>query len=203
MDEHLESKGPEGGAEGVLSKGISFLHLAQFVRSRFGEQAWLEILGDLKPPAREVFRGVLLASGWYPYSTYAEALDLIVRRHLGGKPEAAREIGANDLESSLNTVYRFLYRAGSPAFIIRMSSLLWRNYFNVGRMVVEESGREHARVRIEGFLPPTKAVCWDIFGSMCRGLELSGATAIDAGHTECPLEGGTVMRYEATWKMGR
>lgn len=187
----------------ILAKGVTFIHLADFVRKRFGEDAWLQVFGDLKPDAREIFTGSLLASGWYPYDAYAEALDLIVRRHLGGKPEAARDIGANDLEQSLNTVYRFLYRAGSPAFIIRMSSLLWRSYFNAGRMVVVESGKEHARVRIEEFMPPSKAVCWDIFGSICRGLELSGARVVDARHTECPLKGDAVLGYEATWNMNR
>ncbi|MDP3939123.1 MAG: hypothetical protein Q8R92_13445 [Deltaproteobacteria bacterium] len=203
MDERSGETGPNAEIEKILAKGVTFQHLVDFVRDRFGANAWLEILGDLKPATREVFTGSLLASCWYPYDAYAEVLDLIVRRHLGGRPEAARDIGANDLEQSLNTVYRFLYRAGSPAFIIRMSSLLWRSYFNVGRMVVVDSGAEHARVRIEEFMPPSKAVCWDIFGSMCRGLELSGARDVEARHTECPLNGDAFLGYEATWKMGR
>ena len=202
MSDRHPDPSPGAGENPVLAKGVTFAHLADFVRARFGPQAWLAILSDVKPDARKVFSGSLLASGWYDYSAYAEALDLIVRRHLGGKAEAAQEVGANDLEQSLNTVYRMLYRAGSPAFIIRMSSLLWRSYFNVGRMVVEESGKGFARVRIEDFTPPSKAVCWDIFGSICRGLELSGARSVQARHTECPLEGGAVMRYEGTWIAG-
>ncbi|MFQ5458167.1 MAG: hypothetical protein ACE5FC_06935 [Myxococcota bacterium] len=169
------------------------------MRSRFGNEAWLQVYGDLKPASREIFSRHLLPSAWYPYFAYAEVLDIVVRRFYGGKIESAREVGANDLEASLNSVYRMLYKAGSPAFIIRMSSLLWRAYFNTGRMVVEESGRGFARVRIEAFTPPAKAVCWDIFGSLCRGLELSGATAIHAAHTDCPLKGDAAMRYEATW----
>ncbi len=183
----------------ILGKGISFLHLADFVRSRFGEEAWLAIYGDLKPQSREVFSRPLLASAWYPYFAYAEFLDIVVQKFFGGSIKRAREVGAHDLEKSLNTVHRMLYKAGSPAFLIRMSSLLWRSYFNVGRMVVEESGRGFARVRIEEFTPPLEAVCWDIFGGMCRSLELSGASDIAASHVECPLKGGAVMRYEATW----
>ena len=188
-----------GRSPQILGKGISFRHLSDFVRSRFGEEGWLTVYGDLKPQSREVFSRPLLASAWYPYFAYAELLDIIVQRFFGGNIERAREVGAHDLEKSLNTVYRMLYKAGSPAFLIRMSSLLWRSYFNVGRMVVEDSGRGFARVRIEGFTPPLEAICWDIFGGMCRGLELSGASDIKATHSECPLKGGAVMRYEATW----
>ena len=187
------------GTGEILGKGLSFLHLSDFVRARFGDEAWLRIYGDLKPQSREIFSRQILASAWYSYEAYAEALDLIVQRFFGGKIESARAVGAYDLEASLNTVYRMLYRAGSPAFIIRMSSLLWRSYFNVGTMVVEESGRGFASVRIEEFTPPSQAVCWDIFGSMCRGLELSGAQSVKAAHTACPARGGDVMRYEATW----
>lgn len=163
------------------------------------DEAWLAVYGDLKPESREVFSRPLLASAWYPFFAYAELLDIVVKRFFGGNIERAREVGAHDLEQGLNTVYRMLYKAGSPAFLIRMSSLLWRSYFNVGRMVVEESGRGFARVRIEEFTLPLEAVCWDIFGSICRGLELSGASNVKATHTECPLKGGAVMRYEATW----
>jgi hypothetical protein len=198
MDDRIGQQGHV--TEPILAKGITFEHLAEFVRSRFGAQAWLAALMELEPAAREVFTGSILASGWYDYAAYAQALDVVVRRHLGGNEEAAREVGAHDLEASLNTLYRMLYRAGSPAFIIRMASVLWRSYFNVGRMVVEVSERGRSRVRIEGFHPPSKAVCWDIFGSICRGLELSGAKDLEARHTECPLQGGAVMRYEGTWR---
>jgi hypothetical protein len=83
-----------------------------------------------------------------------------------------------------------------------MSAHLWRSYFNVGRMVIERAGRGFAQARIDNFVPPAEVCCWDIMGAMVRGLELSGAWSVKPEHTECPLKGGAVMRYEAKWMEG-
>jgi hypothetical protein len=191
-----------GPAPEILGKGVNLLHLREFVRSRFGEEAWEQIVADLKPASRDLFSRRILASTWCPYAAYVEAAKIVVERHLGGDIQRAREIGAFDLEASLNTVYRTLYKLGTPTFIIRMSALLWRSYFNVGRMVIETSGRGYAVARIEEFIPPDEICCWDIFGSIVRGLELSGASTVSSTHTHCPLKGDRFMRYEARWVEG-
>jgi hypothetical protein len=198
-----KDKTPRGASqEAILSKGLNLLHLRDFTRSRFGDEAWHHVLARLKPEARDILFGRLLPSGWYPYGAYVEALKIVVERHLGGNIQRAAEIGAYDLEASLNTVYRALYRIGTPSFIIRMSAHLWRSYFNVGRMVIEKAGRGFATARIEDFLPHEEVCCWDIQGAMIRGLELSGASSVEGTHTECPLKGDAVMRYEANWIEG-
>lgn len=186
----------------ILCKGVSLLHFHDFVRSRFGDDAWGEVLYRLKPGAREIFTRPVLASGWYPYTTYVEAVKIVVECFLGGDIQRAREIGAYNLESSLNTIYRALYKVGSPAFLMRMSATLWRSYFNVGRMVVEKAGRGFAIARIENFVPPAEVCCWHIIGSMVRSLEFSGASSVKPVHTDCPLKGDLFMRYEARWIEG-
>jgi len=197
VDSHLESG--TAAAQEILCKGVSLLHFHDFVQSRFGDEAWGEVLYKLKPDAREIFTRRILASGWYPYPTYVEAVKIVVECFLDGDIRRAREIGAYNLESSLNTIYRAMYKVGSPAFLMRMSAILWRSYFNVGRMVVEKSGRGFAIARIEDFVPPAEVCCWHITGSMVRGLEFSGASSVKPVHTHCPLKGDRFMRYEARW----
>ena len=183
----------------LKGKGVSFLHLREFVHQRFGDKAWDQVLAGLSPESHKIMSGQILVSGWYPYSAYVEAEKIVVQRFLGGDVRLAREIGAYDLEAGLNNVYRAFYRIGSPKFIIRMSALLWRQYFNLGKMVIEESGPGHATARIDDFVPPDEACCWDILGSIIRGLELSGAKSINASHPACPLKGDASMKYEAHW----
>jgi len=183
----------------IKSKGVSFQHLREFVIARFGHEAWVEVLARLGPEGLAVFSAPILASGWYPYAAYVEVERIVVKRFMGGDNRRAREIGAHDLEAGLNRVYKAFYRMGSPAFIIRMSALLWGQYFNVGRMVIQESGPGHAIARIEDFAAPDDACCWDIYGSMVRGLELSGAKSIQGALTTCPHKGGAYIQYEARW----
>jgi hypothetical protein len=123
---------PGATDEVILSKGINLVHLREFTQSQFGEKAWHHVVARVKPEARDILFQRILASGWYPYDAYVEALEVVVARFLGGNIQRAAEVGAYDLEASLNTVYRTLYKIGSPAFIIRMSAHLWRSYFNVG-----------------------------------------------------------------------
>lgn len=183
----------------LKGKGVSFQHLREFVHARFGEGAWMEVLAKLGSESRRIFTDQVLASAWYPYSAYVEAEKIVVARFLGGDDRLAREIGAHDLEAGLKKVHKALFKVGSPEFIIRMSAVLWRQYFNLGKMVIEKSGRGHANARIDDFLPPDEVCCWDIFGSMVRGLELSGARSIRGDHTACPLKGDAFMKYEARW----
>jgi hypothetical protein len=184
----------------LKGKGVSFQHLREFVKKTFGDDAWEMAVGIVDPESRAIMSGDILASAWYPYTAYIDVQRIVVERLMGGDVRRAREIGAYDLEAGLNGVYRAFYRIGTPAFIIRMSALLWRQYFNLGKMVIESSGPGHAIARIEGFVPPYEGCCWDIFGSMVRGLELSGAKSIQADHTACPLKGDSVIRYEARWE---
>jgi hypothetical protein len=188
-----------GPSQEILAKGVNLVHLREFVRSRFGEEAWEQVVADLKPAARAIFSKRILLSSWSPYAVYVEAMKIVVERFLDGDIRKASEIGAYDLEASLNTIYRALYKMGSPSFILRTSAFLWRSYFNVGRMVVAESGRGFAVARIEEFTPPDEVCCWDILGSVVRGLELSGATSVSPVHRLCPLKGDPFMQYEARW----
>jgi hypothetical protein len=190
---------PGAPEEGILSKGVNLVHLREFTQSRFGEEAWHQVLDRVKPETREIFFRRIHPSARYAYGSYVDVLQVVVARFLGGDIRRAAEIGAYDMEASLNTIYRALYRVGSPSIIIRMSARLWRLYFNVGSMVIEEVGRGFARARIDDFVPPAEVCCWDIQGSIVRALELSGASDVKTEHTECPLRGGATMRYDSTW----
>ena len=183
----------------LKGKGLSFQHLREFVHARFGEGAWLEVLAKLGPESRRVFSEPLLASAWYPYSAYVEMEKIVIHQFFSGNVRRAREIGAHDLEAGLKKVYREFFKVGSPAFIIRMSAILWRQYFNQGKMTIEKSARGIVVVRIDEFIPPDEATCWDIYGSMFRAIELSGAKALKGDHTACPLKGDPCLKYEARW----
>ncbi|MFQ5458729.1 MAG: hypothetical protein ACE5FC_09825, partial [Myxococcota bacterium] len=120
----------------------------------------------------------------------------------GGDDPAAimQAMGANSAEADLGSVYRFFLRFGNPGFVISQGSIMWKNYYDGGRLQVVARAPEHvvARLLDDRTLPPL--TCNLILGWAARAITLSGGKDVEATHTACRADGQAYCDFEARWR---
>jgi hypothetical protein len=101
----------------------------------------------------------------------------------------------------LSTLYKVLFKLGSPGFIIKRVGVVYGTYVRGGgELTGEDAGNKSANVTfIKGVLP--RYFCtYGVPGWFSAALELSGGTRVDVRETECVHAGGTRCRWHATWE---
>lgn len=177
-------------------KGISVLHLNEFVRKTHGDAAFERLAAALPEPAAAVFRHPT-ASDWVPLAQYiateVKVLDLL---H-GGDYSAAFALGKHDLEASIHTIYRFLFLFLEPDF--HRSARLWASYMDHGRLTTVRKGPRAATATLTGLVIPHPVYCHEMRGSLTGSLIACGAKTAEVVHTECMQHGAPACVFEASW----
>ena len=182
-------------------KGISLLRNTEYIALAYGPEALEGLCKTLARGTAKIMREGALKSSWVDVEIYFDQLRGIADRFGGDDPsEIMREMGANSAELDLGSVYRFFLRFGNPGFVMSSSAIMWKNYYDGGRLEVRERASNFVTARLvdERTLPPH--TCNLIMGWAARAIELSGGKDVTIAHPHCREGGHGFCDFKVQWR---
>jgi hypothetical protein len=183
-------------------KGNLLAARPSYVRERWGDEALQAVASRLEPATRALVLGEILPFRWYPLPVMAEVDRAIVEGPMEGDAALMKDFGATIARYDLTTLYRVLFRVGTPAFVIRRINTAYRAYIKGGSMAAETPTSLSARVSLVDGAFPLYLCTWGVAGWLTAALELSGAQAVDVRETHCVHRGDARCTWQASWTKG-
>jgi hypothetical protein len=185
------------------AKGSVLLHFREYVKRFHGPEQLKELELALTPESRAVFSGLMIHGGWYPVSTWNEALGVFLPRHYRDPDDGMRKVAAFIANEDLNSVYKMILTLGSPEFLVKRMTSIWGRYFNTCRFYAEESGPKRWTAYLEGPRAPDQAPDYYTCGPgasawMTHCLRLTGVNGA-MEKTKCRLKTGQRCEYNVFW----
>ena len=185
----------------VMARGPNFVYAKEFVSKEHGPEVWQQVLDRLPADAAPIWAKRTLITEAHPFSAFKAMLAALVEV-IGAQPEEeTAKMYSYIADRSLNTVYKFFFRFADPAFVISRYPVLWRRFFDSGRVEVPLAARGRAELRFELdeiFLDWLRPAC---LGYSHKAIELSGGAdaALRDLETVRGDDGLFHIAYELTW----
>ncbi|MFL5274875.1 MAG: hypothetical protein ACJ79T_00245 [Myxococcales bacterium] len=164
----------------VEIKGTTVRDTLQGLGSRLGRDRCERLLGLLDADSQRMFRERIIASQWYPLDPFTRLLEADIREHDQGDPSALTKRSEVIFEKQLSGIYRMFILVGSPESLIHRIAAAHATYFRGTQVEVASCERGEALVRYTGFEAHHWILDHAIIGFHRKGLELSGAHAVEA-----------------------
>ncbi|MGC4118684.1 MAG: DUF2378 family protein [Myxococcales bacterium] len=182
----------------VKTKGVTLVHLRQYVVERFGEEGLARVAAAL-PPAQAQLLQSPFAHEWYPNRDHAQ-IEAKVMEVLFGGISKARDFGYYDASLTVGFVYRVLLRVLDPGLLVKKSATLWKLMMSGGKCEVEVTSPTSCKVKLSGYDQHHEVLCYDWIGSFQGSLETCGAKQVQVAHPECRFHGAAHCLYEVRWQ---
>ncbi len=171
----------------------------RYVLERWGQAALDDVVSRLSEPDRGPVLSPVLPFAWYPMRTLMEIDRAIVLGPMKGDVREMKHFGSTIARYDLPTVYKMLFKFGTPAFVIKRVSIPYGQYFKGGTMRGESRAPNTAAVTMEGVFP--EYLCkWGVSGWFTAAIELSGGQDVEVTEVDCIHQGRAACRWEARWK---
>jgi len=181
-------------------KGTAVLGTLRFISETFGEEGLSRMRAQLDQETKATMDSVILSSAWYPFS-FLLTLMKVAKKEFGAQmPDVITQIGRSSADYAHTTVYKLVFKVGSPQWIISKASVIFSSFYDGGQMVVTESGPGFANVEMRDLGESSPEFCERIAGWIVRTFELSGAKDLQLPQVKCVCKGDKVCRFEGTWK---
>jgi uncharacterized protein (TIGR02265 family) len=187
-----EQKGPQ-------VKGTLVATLMKFLRAQGIEAE--SILFRLPASDREVLRGLLLPSSWYPASTFLRLQEAIVARVPKEKrTDSLREMGRFSAQTNMGPggLRRAYIRQGDPHHVLSVVPRIYQTVYSVGKRTYEFTGEQSAVIRGHNTSPHDH--CFWVAGWLQRVVELSGGNDVHVVERQCQAAGAPHCEYRVEWK---
>lgn len=182
------------------TKAVHLKSYLEFLHERVGENGAERVLAALTPEDREVLARPSLSNEWLDCDLWWRLLTTADRVLGRGDLQLVREIGAFDAKRNLNGVYRVFLSFLRPEFIMSRASLIWKQYYDTGRIEVVRVGKQDAEFRLLEFpgLPLHHEV--ELIGWMEEALRMTGRSRTQLEHPgPCLARGDAYCQFLARW----
>lgn len=188
----------DGEFDRVKVKGNLVASRARYMREQHGEKGLQHLARSLSGEALRYLTHPPLPSSWWPLRPLIELDRQIVLGPMEGRVERMREFGREIAGYDLTTLYKVLFKAGSPSFIVKRMGIAYSTYIQGGELtsLAEET---RADVELTGVVLPRYLCAEGISGWLMMAAEKSGARAIKVNHTSCRHEGHAACRWKMDW----
>ncbi len=173
--------------EQILVMGSHLLGLLKYTGEKLGAEGRENLLKSLDDEDRAVFfksahsseAKIISLTEWYPYKTFKNFLNAIIREVGNGDVNLSREIGYWGAERDLDPkkgLFKFYTKdayKGDPRVLYRSTPVVWEQTYNKGKIEAEtvEKGKE-AILKLTGFPEITEACCLLIAGWIERAPQI-------------------------------
>ena len=162
----------------VYIKGTVVLDTISAVRSRDGDAVYDRIVGLLDEDSQRVFRGQVIATGWYPLDAFVRFLAIDLRETAGGDEAVLVARSEAVVERQLRGVYRVFARMTSAESMIRRLMNIHKTYFQGTSISYDQVGRGRATVRYTGLEPHHRLMEHVLVGFYRKALQIGGAKRV-------------------------
>src|SRR5262249_32201680 len=126
----------------------------RYVREKWGDRAVEEVAAKLAPDARAIFEKPVLPFAWHGFPLLAAMDKALAEGPMAGQVSQMKEFGSVIARYDLTTLYKMLFKIGSPAFILKRIATVYRTYIRGGAVTPVEVTSRHALIVLsEGALP--------------------------------------------------
>lgn len=115
------------------------------------------------------------------------------------KIQFCREVGAANAVKDLPRFFKYMISRTNPATVFRVLNIVWRLYYDTGKINVLENEANHVTVEIRDFEDACEEICSDIAGYCETLLALLRLKNPRIAHTHCAGRGDPVCIFEGRW----
>lgn len=180
-------------------KGNLIAARGRWVREQFGEARLEELAETVPEPARQYLLEPPLPFAWYPFEPMLAIDRRLIEGPMEGDATRMYDFGDAIARYDLSTLYKMLFKLGSPSFVIRRIGIVYGQYLRPGRAVGESHEAGRATVTIHDACFPAYFCTWGISGWLHAAIELSGGNQTTVEQTECVHHGASCCRFELRW----
>ncbi len=191
---------PEIVAEGNTIKGNLIRSRRDYLDRHHGEAAVKQLAAGLSEKGRQYLLTPPIAAGWYDYAPLVEVDAAIVRGPMKGDISLMKAFGAEIAVADLNTLYKLLFKLGTPSFIMKRANMAYQQYIRRGAFSTPEVTDKSARIVLEGGGHPRYMCGYGMAGWLEAALRLSGARDPSVRHVACRHDGSPTCDYECSWR---
>jgi hypothetical protein len=173
------------------AKGTVLLTLVKTMRANSERSRPL-----LPPTLHHYLEERIVLAAWYPLEDYLVMLKLLPKLFPEAPSDFYVQIGRGSAKEQMSGVYGRLAHEKSR----KATATLLAAMFDTGEMKVVERGAGRAVTDWVGFATPSRELCAIFTGYQMERMTLQGFDDVVARHTRCRAEGGSVCRWELTWK---
>jgi len=181
-----------------LSKGVGFFSVIAFVRERFGDDGWQQVLSTLPDADQSEFAG-MIPMGWYSLDMYSRLLRQLVVVHGQTSGRLLEECGAFSAEQDLTTLYKAFLRFADPGLTLDQSVKLWRRFHDTGVWRVERDDKRAVGTLTEWGCSD-EHLCRELCGYLATLIGMSRGKDAAVQHRDCRARGASACVFAASWR---
>lgn len=182
------------------TKTVHLKSYLAFLHERGGADDVERVLAELTPEDREIAVHASQAGEWLDCDRWWRLLTTADRVLGCGDLQLVREIGAFDAKRNLSGVYRVFLSFLTPDFIMSRASLIWKQYYDTGRIEVVRIGKQDAEFRLLEFpgLPLRHEA--ELIGWMEEAIRMTGRPRTRLEHPgPCLARGDAYCQFLVRW----
>ncbi|MCG3207029.1 MAG: hypothetical protein FOGNACKC_00629 [Anaerolineae bacterium] len=189
---------------GKVSRGTALLGRIDFVKERYGPEAWQRVLRRLPVEAAQILSGKIDPGGEYPPEILGQLTSAIKTELAGGSDDILREMTAYRAKFDVLPGGKLAqhFKPGDPGFTMRRMDLCLRHNWGDGVIVrSKDIGPNHIRQEVDmGGKQPRERCTYNHVGWM-EGVirEAGGIPTIKK--TKCMHNGDPCCEYDIRWEM--
>jgi hypothetical protein len=185
-------------------KGSTLVPRLNYLKAHDPGDGLNRLLSGLTPDCAAAVRAGLMTHEWYPLDFYVQ-LNRGIDRVLGnGDLKVVWTLGRHSAEEALQGIYKVFLKVGSPEFVIKAASTIWKQYYDTGVMTLVKDpaagGRKLFRLTVQGFQQNDESIWLAIGGWIERTLELSGGRKVKVEPVTKGLRPGVNFEFLCSWE---
>ena len=184
-------------------KGKNFNNLCAYIVEHEGEAVYTSLLQHLPEEDRRRCEAIVANDDWFDVHTYFRLFRRYIDQCHQGNPKAAMLPPLRLIERNMKTIHKVFLKLGQPSFTVKMASILFRKYYDEGRLHVVASGPTFVRGELIDFPVKDPVACHSILGGLVGGLRATGVRNIRAEQSACAALGAPACLVELTWELAR
>jgi hypothetical protein len=180
-------------------KGQGLIKLLDFIREKHGVQGLQLLLSQLSPDDYALCTQDLSPLSRVPAPIFP-TLHHLIRDQFGHGDSDYYAVAYEYVgEHCLTSFMKLFLKMGTPAFVAHNAPLIWRHFFDTGRLI-KIAGSSHSvdllAVGHEGY---GDSLCWAIIGFGRMAIRMSGAKNLRINHDECIFKGKSRCLFKGEW----
>ncbi len=182
-----------------MVKGNLLAARSRYVRDEWGQGALEDVARRLSPEHRAIFESPVLPFVWQPFPVMAAIDHAIVAGPMHGDVTLMKRFGATIARYDLPTLYKVLFKIGTPAFLLKRVGVVYQTYIRGGTVASSDVTSTSATVTLTEGTLPFYFCDQGIPGWFTAAVELSGGTNVQVHQSACVHRGAPRCVWKATW----
>lgn len=174
------------------------LNTVRFVKERYGAEAHERVVRELPQKHWGTFLGPVREASWEPALDLAAYMEKAKELLAPKDPEFFKDIGRMAGRLNRDTAFRAMFE--NPDMAIRQGPIIWRAFWDAGRLEVVSKAGDEMVIRIHDFPTPHRALCDRIAGFWEGSFTAWGARSAHVEEICCVLRGSPYCEMRARWK---